>query len=523
MSHSYGEASVAPYASSSSSLHHHSVARNGLDTNSERLVDSLRDSLMHYGFHVKKEWLSRCVELLVNSGCSRSIEPLLPRVYSQLLFNPIAIWGEASLPRIRGERGHLAKKSAPSGVGDPLVVEVRDFANIGASQTEQSKANSTEAHSKEVMKPENVSLGAANLRRMLKMIVTDGNETLVAFETTPNRFLNDLRRGCKILVKHASIKDNALMLNSSSCLLGGSLDAETVNHSTLAASTAITANASSSTACSYSNSGMRDPASGTPAVTQQVSSTYTATTTGIVDDIPDSFWENLDIPSESAHNEQQSSDCIPSSTSSGMSSSVDADICIDTSQSSSSRGVQNGFLSPELTENSQSSSEDSPLKDLPRIRLQQLESDPSSVSLLEGVSRLRDGTMSQALIRCKTTGIVNQITFESGNYNFALLVSEVDMSHTEAICVDSDWLRRIIGVDAAYAAKILRPKDRSRRTPNRKLLKSRFRELGQLFSQFSGVISCKLQEERLIQFAGSERQIAIDITALDFQEIKHAI
>lgn len=123
-------------------------------------------------------------------------------------------------------------------------------------------------------------------------------------------------------------------------------------------------------------------------------------------------------------------------------------------------------------------------------------------------------------MQCRTTGIVNQITFESGNYNFALLVSELDMSHTEAICVDSEWLRRIIGVDATYAARILHPKDKSRKNPNRKLLKSRFRELGQLFSQFSGVISCKLQEERLVQFTGSERQVAIDITAIDFRQIE---
>jgi hypothetical protein len=128
--------------------------------------------------------MSKCVQLLIESGYAPSLNSLLPQVYSQLLFNPIATWGESSLPSIRHERGRIAKNSASTAtaLSAPVVVEVQDFANIGASQAEQSKGSSTEEKSTEQGNSENVSLGAANLRRMLKMIVSDGQENIVALE-----------------------------------------------------------------------------------------------------------------------------------------------------------------------------------------------------------------------------------------------------------------------------------------------------------------------------------------------------
>lgn len=130
-----------------------------------------------------------------------------------------------------------------------------------------------------------------------------------------------------------------------------------------------------------------------------------------------------------------------------------------------------------------------------------------------------DTLLSSLKLQCTATGIVNHLSFTDSQYNFALLVSETDMSHTEAVSVDSTWLRSMIGVDAASAEMILRPKEKVRKTPNRKILKSRFSDLGKVFRDFDGIITCQLQEEKTIQFVGSDRKVVVDIVATDFREL----
>ena len=118
------------------------------------------------------------MELLISSGYTANVDALIPQIYAQMLFTPIRQWGEAFLPKPTGQPGSLSSSKSDKcsqKINGPHIVEVRDFQNIGSSQTQSS-----ESHEKDGAN--NTLNPGGSLRRILKILVSDGHNHVVAIE-----------------------------------------------------------------------------------------------------------------------------------------------------------------------------------------------------------------------------------------------------------------------------------------------------------------------------------------------------
>ena len=194
------------------------------------------------------------------------------------------------------------------------------------------------------------------------------------------------------MLRHISIQDNVLLLTpTSAVLLGGTLESCSVSHN---ASSSITQNLS----VAATTTSLRTVSTSTIQVSESLAragmshSGSAGTETYGPSRIRNT--ENGGVASSTSGHSSSTNDRVFSSPGHTIrASEVDVDISMDTSQSSGSNGV---LFSPP---GSQSSGEERLLKDLSPIKLQKWSTDRPHVSLLEGVSLLREQCASQVMVR----------------------------------------------------------------------------------------------------------------------------